>query len=172
MSIPTKQPIKIWINWGDAKGKPKIQAALHGAIIRVLRKAKLATEQIMREVVPESEVAVGRYSAKQKELSEGLLSKAKIILEQSFHQQKVGGYKPRYFLRLGFPAKYAKYISRMNVYGVWSKQRGRGWSKAGSQRNFFSLSKLKLITTFREGLKEELERQPKLKPYIGAKKLG
>lgn len=172
MSIPTKQPIKIWINWGEVKGKAKIQAALHGAIIRTLRKAKIATERIMEEVVPESEVAVGRYSAKQKALSEGLLSKSKVILEESFLKQKIGGYKTYYFLRLGFPAKYAKYISRMNIYGVWSKQRGRGWSKAGSQRNFFSLSKLKMLTTFREGLKEELERQPKLKQYIGVKKLG
>lgn len=167
MSIPIRQPIQIHINWGQARGLKQVQASLNASILRALRTAVVATIKIMREVVPESIFRSPPYPPSYK--TERLMETAITILNKSLAEQgRGGGLKRRYFLRYGFPAKYARYINL--------KRNVQNWSKEGSETGFFGIGKQVLIQELRAALRFELSRpraqQLELTKYIGTIETG
>ena len=103
MSIVVRQPIKVYIKWGQARGKKQVEAALHATIIRAMNIAIRNTIDLMEEIVPESEFRTPPYPPSYK--SEALLQTAITILRKSFKEMKAGGgLKKVYRLRFGFPA--------------------------------------------------------------------
>ena len=90
--IPVRQPIQVWMKWGQAKGKRQVKAALHAAIANALELAVQDAIDYMREIVPESIKRRPPYSAKQQERSEALMKTAIGILEDSLTQMLRGGF--------------------------------------------------------------------------------
>ena len=167
MSIAVQQPIKVYIKWGQARGKKQVEAALHATIIRAMNVAIRYTIDLMEEIVPESEFRSPPYPPSYK--SEALLQTAITILRKSFKEMKAGGgLKKVYRLRFGFPASYARYINL--------KRNVRKWSKKGSKTGFAGETKQMLIREFRLALKIELQSQRAAKlaltKYIGVKRYG
>ncbi len=167
MSIATGQPVRVFIRWGDAKGKKKVEAALHATLIRAMNTAKRNTIDYMEDIVPESEFRSPPYPPSYK--SEALLQSAIDILNRSFTDMKSGGgLKKVYRFKFGFPASYARYINL--------KRNVKKWSKAGSKTGFAGKTKQRLIKEFRLALKLELQTQRaaklELSKYIGVKKYG
>lgn len=163
MSIATTHPVKIFINWGSAKGVRGIESALHAAMIRTFQKATDRTTDLMKVIVPESIKRVPPYPPSAQKKSEALMETAIDILEQSMTELTRGGFKRIYKLKLGFPASYAARVNLM---------RNVRWSKKGSKAGFSGKSKKLLIQTLRQELKKELSAEPKLKPYIGKRQYG
>lgn len=167
MSIPIRQPIQVHIRWGKAKGKKQVQAALHACILNAFSRTVDSAIDLMKEIVPESRFRQPPYPPSYK--SEQLMQTAIDILSQSLTRMGLGsGLKKRYFLRYGFPAKYAQYLS--------TGRRKVKWSKTSSERGFYSTIKLQIVTQFRIFLREELATQRAaklaLRKYIGAKIYG
>ncbi len=167
MSIAVRQPVKVYILWGKAKGKKQVEAALHATIIRAMNIAKKRTQDLMEDIVPESEFRSPPYPKSYK--SEALLQTAIDILSESFTDMKSGSaLKKVYKFKFGFPASYARHINL--------KRNVQKWSKTGSKTGFFGKSKQKLIAEFRLALKEELRSKRavelQLTKYIGVKDFG
>ena len=167
MSIPTTIPIRIHTRWGKARGKKQIQAALHACIFNAFSRTVDSAIDLMKEIVPESRFRKPPYPPSYK--SEQLMQTAIDILSQSLTKMGLGsGLKKRYYLKYGFPAKYAQPLSR--------GRKKVKWSKSTSERGFYSTIKLHIHTQFRIFLREELatKRAAKLalKKFIGAKQFG
>lgn len=162
--LPTRQPIEIHILWGKARGLKAVQATLHQCLINASKTAVRQTRIYMEKIVPESRFRKPPYPPSYK--SESLLESALVILMKSLAEIESGSaLKPRYFLKLGFPASYAGYLSR--------GRRPVKWSKPSSERGFYSKSKLFLIRAFKAALKDELATQRAAKlavtKYIGTR---
>lgn len=164
MAYPISQPIKIWIRWGEIRGRKAIEAAIHAAIGRALEVAVFATIDLMRKIVPESILRRPPYSTKQQARSEKLMITAITKIFESLLSQQLGGFKKRYGIKFGYYASYARFINL--------KRNVRKWSKKGSKTGFYGETKQELIQSMREALAFELDLQPRLKQYIGAKRYG
>lgn len=166
MSIPVRQPVKVYIKWGQARGKRQVETAIHATIIRAMNVAIRNTIDLMEDIVPESEFRDPPYPPSYK--SQALLQTAILILRQSLKDMKAGGFKKIYKIKFGFPATYARYINL--------KRNVRKWSKAGSKTGFYGESKQVLIREFKAALKIELQSQRAAKlsltKFIGVKSFG
>ena len=166
MSIASRQPVQIFIKWGEAKGKKKVQAALHQAIINALSDAVDDTETYMKEIVPESKKRDPPYPPSYK--SEALMTTAIHVLTDSLAAMETGGLKHRYYLKYGYPASYAQKINL--------KRNVRKWSKPGSKTGFFGKAKQKLIRRMRVHLKDYLSKEAAVKTdakkYLGKVRTG
>ena len=167
MSIPVQQPVQIYIRWGQARGLKQVQASLNAAILRALSTAVKATIRLMEEIVPESIYRVPPYPPSYE--SEALMETAISILEDSLAEAKRGtGLKPRYALKYGYPASYARHINL--------KRNVRKWSKRGSRAGFYGFIKQFLIETLKAALRYELSRpraqQLELSKYVGTVRTG
>ena len=193
MSIPVRQPVKIYIKWGKARGKVQVKDALAAAISAAFTVAINATIELMVEIVPESAANKARYNPKTARRRkntkygsgyagylarraamgdpESLLDTALAVLtdEKRRISKLTGSDIGRLIsVKFGYPSKYASYINL--------KRSVKQWSKTGSKTGFFGATKQIFIEMFKIALKQELSTKKaadlKLTKYIGVKSFG
>jgi len=160
-SIPINLPIK----WGKAVND-EIDDLLHLVITNALAKAIFETQGLMRQIVPESAAAPGRYGPKYK--SELLMETAITELQKQLLAVKRGGLRHNYIIPLIFPATYAKHMNEAeHITGNYPP---KGWSKRGSGPRFLERSNQFLRDAFLKHLRVEITKQniiTSVSAYIG-----
>lgn len=164
MSLPTRSPIQIYINWGDLQGTDTIKDAIHNIMKSSLKLAVKNTLTLMDEVVPDSSPRVlsGGYGKTYR--SENLSQTAQNILQNSF--LAIGNtLQKQYTLKYGYPASYAQFVDRM---------RGVRWSTAGTHGGFikevrdFLIAEVKRLIDI--GLNSARANKLNATKYIGTEK--
>ena len=191
-AIAIRQPIRVHIRWGKARGLEQVKTALAAALSAAFLYAINETIALMTQIVPESAADKGRYEPKTsrrrkktkygsgyagylrrrraKGDQESLLDTALEIL--TAEKRKISALTGmdigrQIGIKFGYPSSYASFINL---------KRNVRWSKGGSKTGFYGKTKQRLINTFRAQLREELSKQTAIKlsltKYIGTRAYG